>query len=114
MAQAAEDPLSEHDPSRLAPLLPARASIERASTLFRAMGEPGRLSMLLLLRQGEACVSDLAAITGEALNTVSQRLTLLEKDALVAKRREGRHVYYRLVDEHVLRIVEDGLAHCSE
>lgn len=106
--------MTTHDPSRLLPLLPERARIERAAALFRAMGDPGRLSMLLLLRGGEVCVSELAGVTGEALNTVSQRLGLLEKDALVRKRREGRHVYYALADDHVRCIIEDGLDHGSE
>jgi DNA-binding transcriptional ArsR family regulator len=106
--------MSEHDHERLLPLLPERAQLERTASLFRALSDPGRLSMLLLLREGEACVSELASATGEAMNTVSQRLGLLEKDALVKKRREGRHVYYALADEHVLCIVEDGLVHAGE
>lgn len=106
--------MTTHDPSRLMPLLPDRARVERTAALFRAMGDPGRLTMLLLLREGEVCVSELAGATGEALNTVSQRLNLLEKDALVRKRREGRHVYYVLADDHVRCIIEDGLSHGSE
>jgi DNA-binding transcriptional ArsR family regulator len=106
--------VTTHDPERLLPMLPERDRIERAAVLFRALGDPGRLSMLLMLRGGEACVSELAAATGEALNTVSQRLALLEKDALVRKRREGRHVFYALADDHVRCIIEDGLDHGSE
>jgi DNA-binding transcriptional ArsR family regulator len=103
-----------HEHERVLPSLPARERLERTASLFRALGDPGRLSMLLLLREGEACVSELAAATGEALNTVSQRLGLLERDALVHKRREGRHVYYRLSDDHVRCIIEDGLHHANE
>lgn len=106
--------MSSHDSARLLPLLPERTRVERAAALFRAMGDPGRLTMLLLLREGEVCVSELAGATDEALNTVSQRLGLLEKDGLVRKRREGRHVYYALADDHVRCIIEDGLDHGSE
>lgn len=106
--------MNPDDPAPLLPLLPDRARVERTAALFRALGDPGRLTMLLLLREGEACVSALAGCTGEAMNTVSQRLGLLEKDALVTRRREGRHVYYALRDDHVRCLVEDGLVHGSE
>ena len=62
--------------------LPPEAAVEATSRLFRALGDPGRLRVLLCLRAGEACVSELAAAMGEGLSTVSQRLRLLHLDGL--------------------------------
>ena len=42
-----------------------------------AMGEPGRLRILAFLLQGQCCVSELTAETGDSLSLVSQRLKIL-------------------------------------
>jgi len=81
-------------------LLP-RPSLERAARIGAALGDPERLHLLELLTQGRHCVSELAEETGAALPTVSQRLRVLSQAHLVGRRREGRHVYYDLADDHV-------------
>lgn len=106
--------MSLHGRDRPLPDLPDAARIERAAALFRALGDPGRLSALLLLTDGEACVSDLAERLGGPLPTISQRLKLLEKDGLVRRRRDGRHILYALADDHVRCIIADGLVHGDE
>ncbi len=102
-----------HEDAPLAPL-PDAAQVERAAALFRALGDPGRLSVLLLLRGGEACVSAVADALGGPLPTISQRLKVLEREGLVRRRREGRHIHYALVDEHLRDIIENGLVHAGE
>ena len=82
--------------------------------LFRAMGDPARLRLLGLLAQGPACVSELAAIEGETVSTISQRLRVLRNERLVTRRREGKHINYTLADQHVLDLVFSAMAHASE
>lgn len=94
--------------------LPDAAHIEGAAALFRALGDPGRLSVLLLLRGGEACVSAIAEALGGPLPTISQRLKMLEREGLVRRRRDGRHIRYALVDAHLRDIIENGLVHAGE
>lgn len=89
-------------------------AVERAVRLFRALGDEARLRTLDLLIAGEACVSELAASTGERVSTVSHRLRLLRSEGLVTRRREGRHIYYALADRHVLELVENALVHATE
>lgn len=86
---------------------------ELAAGMFRAMGDPERLRLLAILRDGERCVSE---FVGEAdkWSTVSARLQLLYKARLVRRRREAKHVYYSLADAHVSRLVSDALAHAAE
>ena len=51
-------------------------------------------------------VTDLAAATATAESTVSQALRMLRASGVVAGRREGRNVYYRLSDGHVRMLLD--------
>jgi len=88
------------------------AALDRAARLFRAIGDPPRLRLLAALAQGEACVSELAG--DEQLSTVSQRLRILRTEDIVTRRREGKHIYYKLADQHIASLVENALAHAAE
>jgi len=63
--------------------------IEAAAEMFRALGDPERLRLLLRLAAGEACVSELVMDEGEKITTVSARLKTLLAARLVRRRREG-------------------------
>lgn len=90
------------------------AAVERAAELFRALGDPPRLRVLEMLSRGELCVSQIVRATREKFPTVSQRLRLLRAEGLVARRREGTHVYYALADRHVAGLIHNALAHAAE
>ncbi|MEL6906363.1 MAG: metalloregulator ArsR/SmtB family transcription factor [Planctomycetota bacterium] len=102
----------EHAPRRLGPR-PDRA-FTGAVQLFKALADEQRLRTLELLSRGEACGSEIAATFDEPLSTVSHRMKLLETAGLVTRRREGRHVYFGLADDHVVHLVEDALDHALE
>jgi ArsR family transcriptional regulator len=93
---------------------PDRRKLERAAGLFRALGDAARLRILHLLLAGEVCVGEVVAALGEKFPTVSQRLRLLRTEGLVARRRDGSHVYYALADGHVRDLVANALAHADE
>jgi ArsR family transcriptional regulator len=89
--------------------------VDRAAALLKAVGDPGRLRILeRLARGGEHCVSELAEASGEGMSTISQRLRLLRSEQLVTRRREGKHVYYGLTDEHVKTLIYAALEHAAE
>ncbi|MCB9556868.1 MAG: helix-turn-helix transcriptional regulator [Deltaproteobacteria bacterium] len=92
----------------------APASVERAAAIFRALGDPARLMLMARLARAEACVSELAAESGDGLSTISQRLRLLRAERLVLRRRDGKHIYYRLADQHVAELISNGLEHADE
>jgi ArsR family transcriptional regulator, lead/cadmium/zinc/bismuth-responsive transcriptional repressor len=92
---------------------PTPATLERAAALLRAAGDPGRLRVLERLRSGEVCVSGLAEDLDEGLTTISNRLKVLRAEGLVARRREGKHLHYRLTDDHVVRLIEMALEHAD-
>lgn len=85
-----------------------------AVRLFRALGDEARLLTLEMLMGREACVTELAEATGERVSTVSHRLRLLRSEGLVQRRRDGRHIYYTLADDHVLELVQNALEHATE
>lgn len=91
-----------------------RRALERAASIFRAAGEAGRLALLEQLLEGERCVTDLAATAGAGLSTVSQQLRVLREEDLVVTRREGKHIYYALADQHVVDLIFSVLEHARE
>jgi ArsR family transcriptional regulator len=65
--------------------------------LFRALGGPTRLRLLLLLAaRAEVSVNDLAEAAGRSLPATSNQLGLLRRCGVVTSRRAGKRVYYRL------------------
>jgi ArsR family transcriptional regulator, lead/cadmium/zinc/bismuth-responsive transcriptional repressor len=90
------------------------AALERASRLFRAIGEPSRLRLLSRLAQGEMCVTELAVSEQESLSTISQRLRVLRSEDLIIRRRRGKHINYLLADQHIMDLVFNALAHATE
>ncbi|MEM9071443.1 MAG: metalloregulator ArsR/SmtB family transcription factor [Myxococcota bacterium] len=88
-------------------------TLERAAAIFRAAGDPGRLRILYCLLCGEHCVTDLANDSGEGMSTISQRLKVLRSEGLVSRRREGKHIFYGLADDHVAELVRGALDHAS-
>lgn len=88
--------------------------MERASRIFRALGDTSRLRLATRLVAGPACVTELAGLEQESITTISQRLRVLRSDNIVRRQREGKHMLYFLSDQHMLDLVSNGLAHVSE
>lgn len=86
----------------------------RAAGIFRALGDLSRLRLLSLLAKQEMCVTELTECLQDNLPAISQRLKLLRAERIVATRREGKHIFYRLADSHVAHLIANGLAHGEE
>ena len=84
----------------------SREALELVAQRFRALGEATRLELLQALFQGERTVQDLVAATGATQANVSKHLGLLADQGLVARRREGLFVHYRIADDSVLALCE--------
>lgn len=83
----------------------------RLGELFKALGDPTRLRIISLLLENELCVHTLEAALGMSQSAISHQLRVLRQLQLVRFRKEGRHVYYALDDEHVHELVKQGLLH---
>ncbi|MEX2144628.1 MAG: metalloregulator ArsR/SmtB family transcription factor [Anaerolineales bacterium] len=66
------------------------------SQLFKGLGDPFRICLLLTLEQGEACVCHLECLLGKRQAYISQQLMTLRQAGLIKARRDGRFVYYSL------------------
>ena len=78
------------------------ATRAHAASVARALADPKRLCVLEQLADGERSVSDLSRDVGCQVPNMSQHLSVLRTAGLVASRREGNTVFYRLVDDRVL------------
>jgi ArsR family transcriptional regulator, arsenate/arsenite/antimonite-responsive transcriptional repressor len=77
----------------------ARLEVGPGSRLFKALGDPTRLRVVALLTHGELCVCHIEAALGLPQPTVSRHLAVLRNGGVVATRREGTWVYYRLAPQ---------------
>lgn len=76
-----------------------RAAADQASELLKSLGNRHRLLILCRLLQGEQSVGDLAGFLGIRDSTVSQHLALLRRDRIIAGRRDGQTIWYRIESE---------------
>jgi ArsR family transcriptional regulator len=76
--------------------------------LFRALSHPVRLRILDILARQEACVCHLTEILGQRQPYVSQQLATLREAGLVTDRRDGTLIYYRLADDALTMVLDQG------
>ena len=72
------------------------AQAEQQAELCRIFGNPCRLLILWALAGCELPVTEIAAQVGSSMQNVSQHLSLLKQRNLIAARRDGQHIYYRI------------------
>jgi DNA-binding transcriptional ArsR family regulator len=72
------------------------------------------VKILYALLARELCVCDLAKLMEVSQSAVSHQLRVLKNSKLVKFRREGKTVYYSLADEHVVRVLSQGMEHIME
>jgi len=74
--------------------------------LFRVLGHPARVRLLQILRDGELSVGALQGALALDSSGTSQHLSALRKQGLVASRKEGTSVYYRVKDPRTLELLD--------
>ena len=94
--------------------MPAGETVVALAETFKALGDPTRLRLLAALSKAELCVCDLASLVGISESAASHQLRLLRALRIVRTRRDGRMVHYRLDDEHIARLLAQGLEHVDE
>jgi DNA-binding transcriptional ArsR family regulator len=88
------------------PLIEIEQNAEGAADLLRLLANPHRLQVLCALRAGEASVGEMAGHVGLSQSALSQHLAKLRADRIVATRRDGQSIYYRIADPDVLALIE--------
>lgn len=85
--------------------LPGMDDCAQVAEVFKQISDGSRLRILWLLCHCEECVSNIAAAVDMSDPAVSHHLKLLRKSGLIASRRDGREVYYKLADTQQAQIV---------
>jgi rhodanese-related sulfurtransferase/DNA-binding transcriptional ArsR family regulator len=100
---------------------PKQVLYSQFATVAKALGHGHRLEILELLAQGERSVDDLADRAGLSTANASQHLRLMRQAGLLASRRAGNRILYRVTDPSVLesvaalrRVAEKNLAEVRE
>lgn len=83
--------------------------VELAVEVFGLLADATRVRIILALRDGERPVGELAELVGKSPTAVSQHLAKLRWGRVVQPRQEGTRMYYRLANEHALRLVIDAV-----
>ena len=82
--------------------------------LFKVFGDSTRIKILYALFEAELCVCDIAQLLSLTQSAVSHQLRVLKNARLVKPRREGKTVFYSLADDHVRKIIAQGMEHVEE
>ena len=100
--------------ARVRAVMPEGGSFFRLASLYKMFADNTRLKILWALSREDMCVCDLAFLLGMSKSAISHQLKLLRLSRLVKYDKQGKVVYYSLVDSHVKDIFEKGFEHIEE
>ena len=95
-------------------MLPDDDDLYDLAELFKVFGDSTRIKILYALFEAELCVCDIAQLLSVSQTAVSHQLRVLKNNKLVKFRKEGKNVFYSLADDHVRRIIDQGIEHVEE
>ncbi|WP_445259059.1 ArsR/SmtB family transcription factor [Nocardioides aurantiacus] len=81
--------------------------------ILQTLATPSRLLILDRLRTGPLTVGEIATSVGMEQSAVSHQLRHLREHGFVDAERHGRHISYRLVDDHVVELIDQASAHAE-
>lgn len=94
--------------------LSTESQLPQLADLFRLLGDPTRLRIVVACLRGPTAVGDLAAALELTPTLVSHHLRLLRAARLVKFERRGKHVLYSTADRHVSDMLQDMIEHIAE
>ena len=80
--------------------------VELVAQRFRVLGEPMRIKLLDLLRDGEASVGELQESLGASQQNVSKHLAILHSAGMVSRTKQGNRTVYAISDPGVFEICD--------
>jgi ArsR family transcriptional regulator, lead/cadmium/zinc/bismuth-responsive transcriptional repressor len=109
-------PLSVHAtlPPIEADALPADERVVPLADLFRLLGDPTRLRIVLACAGERRPVGAIAVALGLSQSLVSHHLRLLRAARIVKSERQGKQVFYTAADQHISCMLADLLEHVAE
>jgi DNA-binding transcriptional ArsR family regulator len=84
-----------------------------AAEVLKAVAHPLRLQIVEALAKGEMCVGEIVDALGEKQAITSQQLNLMKDKGVLASRRDGARVYYRIENPNVIALLNCVYGHCK-
>lgn len=82
-------------------------AVEGTAHVLRCLGHPLRLRILDVLQKGqEVTVTEIYEALQVEQAVASQHLTTMWDKGILARRKDGVHVYYRIADERALKVLD--------
>ena len=94
--------------------IPKDECLSDLADLFKMFADSTRVKIMFALMENELCVRDISSCLNMTQSAISHQLKILKSANLVANRREGKTIYYRLSDDHVKSIIAQGFDHILE
>lgn len=94
--------------------MPGDEDLYDLAELFKVFGDTTRIKILYALFEAELCVCDIAQLLSLTQSAVSHQLRVLKNARLVKPRRDGKTVFYSLADDHVRKVIAQGMEHIKE
>lgn len=82
------------------------AALGKVAERFKVLSEPMRLKLVYSLMEGERSVSGLISDTGGLQANISKHLRILLDAGVVARRKQGLNVYYKIADESIYELCD--------
>lgn len=95
-------------------LIASEEAIAHLADLFRIMGDPSRLSIILSCLHEPISVNEIASQLGLSASLVSHHLRLLRAARVLKAERRGKQMFYSALDNHIESVIDDMLSHIGE
>jgi len=82
--------------------------------LFRSFSDTSRVRILSVITEQELNTSGLAELIGVTESAVSHHMRGLRQMRIVRARRDGKEVYYSVIDPHIIELFQQGVRHVQE
>ncbi len=86
---------------------------ERVADVLKAVAHPIRLQIVALLEEQEMCVGQIMEALDGKQAVTSQQLALMRNRGVLARRREGNKIFYRIANPNVIRLLHCMYNHCE-
>jgi ArsR family transcriptional regulator, lead/cadmium/zinc/bismuth-responsive transcriptional repressor len=96
------------------PVLLDEHTAAHVAELFRAFSDTSRVRIMSVLLGSEMNVSALSQAVGISESAVSHHMRGLRQMRLVTSRKDGKEVHYRVEDEHIIHLFQQGVRHVQD
>ena len=85
--------------------------VSKMATDFKALGDVGRLKIVLSLMSGRKSVGEISGLTGFSQSATSHQLRILKDARILTSEKQGNVNFYQIADEHVKTVIVKSVEH---